>query len=95
LLFPLTDGHSCIILGHMGRMTNEEFGDRVGITDSYASYLRNGRRMPSAHLLMRIIRAFQLDPITTWNAYEKGSDEFSKYLRREIFDKKEPEPARA
>ncbi len=71
-------------------MTNEDFAERVGVTESYASYLRNGQRRPSGDLLVKIILAFELDPVAAMKAYQEGGTEFGTYLRDHVFSHSEP-----
>lgn len=66
-------------------MTNEEFAGRVDVTDSYASYLRNGKRLPSGDLLVKIILTFELDPLPAMIAYQEGGTVFGAYLREHVF----------
>lgn len=76
-------------------MTNGEFGQKIGVTDSYASYLRNGKKLPAGEVLARIIRLFNLDADTTkraLQAYEDGKDAFGAFLRDEVFMVDETEP---
>ena len=76
-------------------MTNGEFGQKIGVTDSYASYLRNGKKLPAGEVLARIIRLFNLDADTTkraLQAYEDGKDAFGAFLRDEVFPVDENEP---
>jgi transcriptional regulator with XRE-family HTH domain len=75
----------------MARMTNEEFGDKVGCHYSMASRLRNGERLPSRDLLRRIISAFGLNRAEAYEAYDQGSKAFSQYLRDTVFEPSEPE----
>lgn len=82
---PLTSRQVYPILAVMARMTNKEFAERVDVTDSYASYLRNGQRMPSGDLLVRIILTFELDPFSAMNAYQEGGDAFGAFLRDTVF----------
>lgn len=69
-------------------MTNEEFAARVDVTDSYASYLRNGKRLPSGDLLVKIILTFELDPVPAMKAYQEGGNAFGTYLRENVFSVK-------
>jgi transcriptional regulator with XRE-family HTH domain len=73
------------------KMTNAEFGKRVGCDPSFASYLRSGKRMPGADLFIEIILAFELDPIAAMDAYREGPEGFSAYLRRTVFDVEVPD----
>jgi transcriptional regulator with XRE-family HTH domain len=74
----------------MARMTNEEFGDKVGCHYSMASRLRNGERLPSRDLLRRIISAFKLDRAEAYEAYDQGREAFSQYLRDAVFEPSKP-----
>jgi hypothetical protein len=73
------------------KMTNREFGTRVGCDPSFASYLRSGKRMPGTDLFIEIILAFELDPIEAMDAYREGTEGFSAYLRRTVFEVEVPE----
>lgn len=74
----------------MARMTNEEFGERVGCHYSMASRLRNGERLPSRDLLRRIISAFELNRAEAYDAYDQGKEAFSQYLRDTVLEPAEP-----
>lgn len=65
------------------RVTNEEFGAKVGCDFTTASKLRNGTRLPSRELLERIIRAYDLDANDAIQATR--SDTFGDYLKTMIF----------
>lgn len=65
------------------RMTHAEVGKALGVTESYASYLRNGKRSPSAPVLSRIVEVFRLDERQTFDlmkAYGKGPSALAVYL---------------
>lgn len=66
-------------------MTNEAFAQATGCTFTMASRLRNGRRLPSAALLIRIIRAFDLDDSEAMRQYEKGQAAFGRFIRTEVY----------
>lgn len=70
----------------MARMTNEEFGEKVGCHYSMASRLRNGERLPSRELLKRIIVAFDLNRAEAYEAYDQGKIAFSSYLRARVLE---------
>lgn len=77
-------------------VTNRAFGSAIGVTESYASYLRNGERKPSGDLLVAIIQKYELDPLAAMIAYVAGAKHFGAYLRQNIFDvpaSDEPSPA--
>jgi transcriptional regulator with XRE-family HTH domain len=80
----LTLCHCYAHTDHMARrMTHAEVGRALGVTESYASYLRNGKRMPSAPVLSRIVIRFNLDEQQTYalmKAYTAGAKELSVYL---------------
>lgn len=67
-------------------MTNKEFGDAVGITGSYASYIRNGQKLPATKILINIILHFELEPVPAMRAYQEGGEAFGKFLRNTVFD---------
>jgi hypothetical protein len=62
------------------KMTNAEFGAKVGCDPSFASYLRSG-----TDLFIEIILVFDLDPVEAIDAYRAGPDGYSAYLRRTVF----------
>lgn len=66
-------------------MTNRAFGDAIGVTNSYASYMRNGHRLPSADLLITIILTFELEPVPAMRAYQEGTEAFGVFLRENVF----------
>lgn len=72
------------------RVTNEEFGSKVGCDFTMASRLRNGQRLPSRELLERIVTAYGLDANEALRASAGGHASFAAYLKVEIF---EPETA--
>jgi hypothetical protein len=75
----------------MDRLTLEQFGAQVRISESYACYVKNGRRLPSGDLLVRIILAFELEPVPAMKAYQDGREAFGKFIRETVFVS-EPEP---
>lgn len=76
-------------------MTNEEFAGHLDVTDSYASYLRNGKRLPSGDLLVNIILTFELDPVPAMKAYQEGGNSFGAFLREHVFNAPSNEPETA
>lgn len=67
-------------------LSNAEFGRRVGINASYASYLRNGTRTPGARLLVKIVMEFFAEsPQLPIGEFAKGPAAFSALLRSEVF----------
>ena len=67
-------------------VSNSEFAQAVGCHFSHASRLRNGLRLPSAPVLLRIQRVYGLDLQELMDAYAAGADELGRYLRTNVFD---------
>lgn len=67
-------------------MTNYSFAEAVGINYTMASRLRNGKRLPSGRLLLRIQEQFGLPYEELRDAYQGGSAEFGRYISAKIFD---------
>jgi transcriptional regulator with XRE-family HTH domain len=68
------------------RVTNEEFGERVGCDYTMASRLRGGKRLPSRELLERIVAAYQLDGGEALAATAGGPEVFARYLSERVFN---------
>lgn len=68
----------------MTRITNEEFAARVGCDFTHASKIRNGSRLPSLPLLVRIRDAYALDGNEALDAYAQGPEEFARYLNSKV-----------
>lgn len=70
-------------------MTNEEFGLRVGCSESMASRLRSGDRRPGTDLRGRIMVAFgfdkDLDTLKAFNEAAEDAKAFGKLLRDKVF----------
>lgn len=79
----LTRSHTGAHTGPMsGReMTNAELGRKLGVTESYASYLRNGRRMPSGTVLSKLVAELGMDGTELLRAYRSGPEAMATYLR--------------
>lgn len=71
-------------------MTNEQFGGRVGCSESMASRLRSGKRRPGTELLFAIVTEFDLDREATEKAFLAGKEAFGRYLCANVFDVKTP-----
>jgi len=71
------------------RVTNEEFGQKVGCDFTMASRIRNGQRLPSRVRLEQIVQAYGLDGNEALRASAAGPKAFSLYLKAKVF---EPEP---
>ena len=69
------------------KMTHAELADVLGVTESYVSYLRAGKRQPSAEILSRIIRAFNFDEHLTYElmtAYGNGNQALVTFLDKQL-----------
>ena len=75
-------------------MTNTEFARRVGCHHTMASRLRNGHRVPSVHMLARILTTFDFDQQSLnrlWVALSENTSEearaakFGEWLRDAVF----------
>lgn len=67
-------------------VNNHQFAAAVNCNYTMASRLRSGNRMPSARMLMRICRAYDLDEGEALRKHAEGPEEFSAWLRAEVFD---------
>lgn len=67
--------------------TNTSVARKIGCDPSMASMIRSGRRMPGARLLITIIKAYHLDPMTTLDAYASGPEVFGDYVRAQVYEK--------
>jgi transcriptional regulator with XRE-family HTH domain len=76
---------SSVILGSMTRITNEAFADAVGCDFTHASKIRNGSRLPSLPLLIKIRRVYGLDGNEVLDAYAAGPSTFAEYLNSKVF----------
>lgn len=65
-------------------MTNREFGTAVRCSDTMASRMRNGQRLPSVDMLARIVAAFDLDASEAV-AHATSARRWGAYLRDEVF----------
>lgn len=72
----------------VSRVTNDEFGDKVGCDYTMASRLRGGKRLPSRELLERIVTAYQLDGNEALRATAEGGEAFAAFLNDHVFNPK-------
>ena len=68
-------------------LTNEQFGEKVGVHFTMASRLRNGMRLPSVTTLRKIVDEYGLDLNEAVSAHQKGSAEFGRFLREKVFER--------
>lgn len=72
-----------------GHPSNTTFGDAVGVHFTTASRYRNGDRLPSHPIALRIVEYYGLDPGDMMRAISAGRETFGHYVRMNIFG---PEP---
>lgn len=70
--------------------SNADFSKAVGVHFTTASRYRNGERVPSTGVAMRMAKAYGLDPGEVLAAICEGHQAFGHYVRMHIFG---PEPA--
>lgn len=64
--------------------TNEQVAKKLGITHSYASRLRNGKRVPSADVLDRFCRVYGVGHSEAHRARGKGPEAFGRLFRKHV-----------
>lgn len=67
-------------------VNNHAFADAVGCNYTMASRLRSGNRRPSADMMARICKAYELDEGEALRAHAQGPEVFSAWLREKVFD---------
>lgn len=88
----MTERHAPATMGEPRKeviqiLTNEQFGEKVGVHFTMASRLRNGMRLPSVNTLRRIVNEFDLSLDEAVTAHERGSAEFGRFLREKVFER--------
>ena len=68
------------------RISNRELGERIGVSPSMASRLRNGRRGPSVPVLYAISEEFDLPLSRLVAARVEGPEAFGAVLQRRLED---------
>lgn len=66
--------------------TNMAFARKCGVHFTMASRLRNGHRLPSTSLLIRISKVYHLPLRDLTVAYSDGRDAFGQYMRAHVFE---------
>lgn len=61
-------------------ITNEEFGNRIGVSHSMASRIRNGRRLPGTQVLWAIHREFGIPVEELMAAHQDGPTAFGELI---------------
>jgi transcriptional regulator with XRE-family HTH domain len=65
-------------------MTNRQFAEKIGVTESYASLIRAGKRLPGAAALAEITTVFCLDANDLFDAYRKGAKAMAELLEEQL-----------
>jgi transcriptional regulator with XRE-family HTH domain len=65
-------------------MSNLELARALGISQSYVSHLRKGRRMPSASVLVSLVFTLGVDARELLDAYRGGPGRLIAYLDEQI-----------
>lgn len=73
-------------------MTDEQFGDLIGVGPSQANRIRNGHRLPGIKTMDRIHQKLGVSHADLINASTSGRGQFSKLIRRAIDDYLERNP---
>lgn len=66
------------------RMTNAEFGRRVGCSHSMASRIRSGHRLPGLDLMARISEQFGIPVATLLKARQAGPGAMAELLEKRV-----------
>lgn len=66
--------------------TNMAFARKCGVHFTMASRLRNGHRLPSTSLLIRIHKKYHLPLADLTKAYSGGREAFGAYMRENVFE---------
>ncbi len=66
------------------RMTNSDFGRRVGCSHSMASRIRSGNRLPGLDLMNRISAEFDIPVKTMMKARQEGPEAMAALLERRV-----------
>lgn len=70
-------------------VSNAAFGRAVGVHFTTASRYRNGERVPSTGVALRIAETYEIDPGVVLRAICEGHEAFGHFMRMNIFG---PEP---
>lgn len=70
--------------------SNPSFGAAVGVHYTTASRYRNGERLPSYAVALKMARVYGLDLEEMMTAMAAGTEAFGHYIRMRVFG---PEPA--
>lgn len=70
-------------------VSNAAFGRAVGVHFTTASRYRNGERVPSTGVALKIAESYDLDPGDVLRAIRSGREYFGHFMRMNVFG---PEP---
>ena len=73
----------------MEPVSNAQFGRDVGVHFTTASRYRNGERVPSTTVALKIAEVYHLDPEDVLRAIVAGREAFGHFMRMNVFG---PEP---
>ena len=65
-------------------LSNKELGDRIGVSHSMASRIRNGRRLPGTRTLDRIHRELGIPLLDLMDAHRAGAPAFGRLLSEHL-----------
>jgi transcriptional regulator with XRE-family HTH domain len=65
-------------------VTNRQFAADIGVTESYASLIRSGKRLPGAAALVEIAVMFELDANELIQAYRRGPRALADFLAEAV-----------
>jgi transcriptional regulator with XRE-family HTH domain len=65
-------------------MTNRQFAAEIGVTESYASLIRAGKRLPGAAALVEMVVKFELDANELIRAYREGPKALAGFLNERV-----------
>jgi transcriptional regulator with XRE-family HTH domain len=65
-------------------MTNEALADKLGISRSMASRIRNGQRLPGVATILALYREFNISPLAMLLAYTEGPAVFGRLVSNAV-----------
>jgi transcriptional regulator with XRE-family HTH domain len=76
-------------------ISNQDFAEAIEISNSMASRIRSGGRMPSAEILDRIASFYEIPLETLFDARRQGREAFGRWLRDNLLGDTPATAARA
>jgi transcriptional regulator with XRE-family HTH domain len=68
----------------MVTLTNQEFGDKVGVGHSMASRIIRGKRLPGTRTIHRIHASFDIPLEDLLMAHDEGAEAFGELIRERL-----------